>query len=75
MQLLFESAAAAPLPETDPELRAALLDSLKTYEAAERARPAFTERPQVPVPAQRPAAAPPGVAPCRACLIAGSGVL
>ena len=51
VQLLFESAAAAPLPETDPELRAALLDSLKSYEAAERARPAFTERPQVPIPA------------------------
>lgn len=50
VQLLFESASADPIPETDPELRAALLDSLKTYEAQERGRPAFTQHPQVPVP-------------------------
>ncbi len=50
MELLFASQNAPPLPETDPELRRALLDSLKTFEEQEARRPAFTHEPRVSVP-------------------------
>ena len=50
VQVLFESHPGAAIPESDPELRAVLLDSLKTYEQDEAQRPAFEERPHIPVP-------------------------
>ncbi len=50
MELLFASQNAPPLPETDPELRRALLDSLKTYEEQEASRPVFDQQPRVSVP-------------------------
>ena len=50
VELLFASQNAPPLPETDPELRRALLDSLKTFEEQEARRPAFTHEPRVSVP-------------------------
>ncbi|BDA44044.1 probable E3 ubiquitin-protein ligase XB3 at C-terminar half [Coccomyxa sp. Obi] len=50
VELLFASQNAPPLPETDPELRRALLDSLKTYEEQEARRPVFDQQPRVSVP-------------------------
>ena len=50
VQVLFESHPGPAIPESDPELRAVLLDSLKTYEQDEAQRPAFEERPHIPVP-------------------------
>ena len=50
VELLFASQNAPPLPETDPELRCALLDSLKTYEEQEARRPVFDQQPRVSVP-------------------------
>ena len=42
--------------ESDPELRAVLLDSLKTYERDEAQRPAFQERSHIHVPEASPSA-------------------
>ncbi|KAK9915519.1 hypothetical protein WJX75_000171 [Coccomyxa subellipsoidea] len=50
VELLFASQNAPPLPETDPQLRRALLDSLKTFEEQEARRPAFVHEPRVSVP-------------------------
>lgn len=50
MQVLFESHPGPAIPESDPELRAVLLDSLKTYEQDEAQRPAFGEQPHIHVP-------------------------
>lgn len=50
VQVLFESQPGPAIPESDPELRAVLLDSLKTYEREEAHRPAFGRQPHIPVP-------------------------
>lgn len=50
VQVLFESHPGPAIPESDPELRAVLLDSLKTYEHEEAQRPAFGGQPHIPVP-------------------------
>ena len=50
MQVLFESQPGPAIPESDPELRAVLLDSLKTYEREETERPAFGGQPHIHVP-------------------------
>ena len=50
MQVLFESQPGPAIPESDPELRAVLLDSLKTYEREETERPAFGSQPHIHVP-------------------------
>ena len=50
VQVLFESHPGPAIPESDPELRAVLLDSLKTYEREEAQRPAFGKQPHIPVP-------------------------
>lgn len=52
MELLFASQNAPPLPETDPELRRALLESLKTYEEQEARQPTFAHDPRVSFPDQ-----------------------
>ena len=54
VQVLFESQPGPAIPESDPELRAVLLDSLKTYERDEAQRPAFGEQPHIPVPEAPP---------------------
>ena len=50
VQVLFESHPGPAIPESDPELRAVLLDSLKTYEREETQRPAFGDQPHIHVP-------------------------
>ncbi|CAK0778985.1 hypothetical protein CVIRNUC_004676 [Coccomyxa viridis] len=50
VQVLFESQPGPAIPESDPELRAVLLDSLKTYEREETERPAFGSQPHIHVP-------------------------
>ena len=50
MQVLFESHPGPAIPESDPELSAVLLDSLKTYEHEEAERPAFGDQPHIHVP-------------------------
>ena len=50
VQVLFESHPGPAIPESDPELRAVLLDSLKTYEQEEAQRPVFGEQPHIHVP-------------------------
>lgn len=50
VQVLFESHPGPSIPESDPELREVLLDSLKTYEQEEAQRPAFGEQPHIHVP-------------------------
>lgn len=50
VQVLFESHPGPAIPESNPELRAVLLDSLKTYEHEEAQRPAFGGQPHIPVP-------------------------
>ncbi len=54
MQVLFESHPGPAIPESDPELREVLLDSLKTYEQEEAQRPAFGEQPHIHVPESSP---------------------
>ena len=56
MQVLFESQPGPAIPESDPELRAVLLDSLKTYEREETERPAFGDQPHIHVPEAAPSA-------------------
>jgi len=56
VQVLFESRPGPAIMESDPELRAVLLDSLKTYERDEAQRPAFQERAHIHVPEASPSA-------------------
>ena len=56
VQVLFESHPGPAIPESDPELRAVLLDSLKTYEHEEAERPAFGDQPHIHVPEAAPSA-------------------
>ena len=65
VQVLFESHPGPAIPESDPELRAVLLDSLKTYEREEAQRPAFGGQPHIPVPEASSSA---GIC-CQACIM------